>query len=103
KQGDNGSRELIEPILTESEEHVDWLETQLHLVGAVGIQNYLTEQMGEAEEEERDNSSTPETRSTRLQACCCPRSAEAGHVRSTCALRTTAPCRSHHAQPGGQA
>src|SRR5204863_3015695 len=26
---DNGTRELVEPILTESEEHVDWLETQL--------------------------------------------------------------------------
>jgi bacterioferritin len=48
---DNGSRELIEPILVESEEHVDWLETQLHLIEAVGIQNYLTEQMGTAEEE----------------------------------------------------
>src|SRR5947208_6130875 len=48
---DNGSRELIEPILVESEEHVDWLETQLGLIEAVGLQNYLTEQMGEDEEE----------------------------------------------------
>jgi bacterioferritin len=48
---DNGTRELIEPILTESEEHVDWLETQLHLIETVGIQNYLTEQMGKADEE----------------------------------------------------
>ena len=47
KLKDNGTRELLEPILTESEEHVDWLETQLDLVKAVGIQNYLTEQMGE--------------------------------------------------------
>jgi bacterioferritin len=47
KLKDNGSRELIEPILVESEEHVDWLETQLGLVDAVGLQNYLTEQMGE--------------------------------------------------------
>ena len=46
KQKDNGTRELLEPILTESEEHVDWLETQLDLIKAVGIQNYLTEQMG---------------------------------------------------------
>jgi bacterioferritin len=44
--GDNGSRELIEPILVESEEHVDWLETQLGLIEAVGLQNYLSEQMG---------------------------------------------------------
>jgi bacterioferritin len=47
---DNGTRDLIEPILAESEEHVDWLETQLHLIDSVGLQNYLTEQMGEDEE-----------------------------------------------------
>ena len=46
---DNGSRELIEPILVESEEHVDWLETQLSLIDAVGLQNYLQEQMGSEE------------------------------------------------------
>ena len=43
---DNGTRELVAPILTESEEHVDWLETQLGLIESVGLQNYLTEQMG---------------------------------------------------------
>jgi bacterioferritin len=48
---DNGTRELIEPILTESEEHVDWLETQLNLIDTVGLQNYLSEQMGEEEED----------------------------------------------------
>ena len=46
KLQDNGSRELVAPILVESEEHVDWLETQLALIDAVGLQNYLTEQMG---------------------------------------------------------
>ena len=51
KLNDHGTRDLLEPILMESEEHVDWLETQLGLIEAVGIQNYLTEQMGEAEEE----------------------------------------------------
>jgi bacterioferritin len=42
---DGGSRELMEKILVESEEHVDWLETQLGLIQDVGLQNYLTEQM----------------------------------------------------------
>jgi bacterioferritin len=51
KLKDNGTREILEPILTESEEHVDWLETQLHLIQAVGLQNYLTEQMGGHDEE----------------------------------------------------
>lgn len=46
KLKDHGTRDLIDPILTESEEHVDWLETQLGLIAAVGLQNYLTEQMG---------------------------------------------------------
>lgn len=49
---DNGSRELMEPILVESEEHAHWLESQLGLIQAVGLQNYLAEQIGaEAEEE----------------------------------------------------
>lgn len=47
KVKDNGTRELIDPILAESEEHVDWLETQIGLIEAIGLQNYLTEQMGE--------------------------------------------------------
>jgi bacterioferritin len=49
KVKDNGTRELLAPILEESEEHVDWLETQLHLIATVGLENYLTEQMGEGE------------------------------------------------------
>ena len=44
---DSGSRELLARILVESEEHVDWLETQLDLIKQVGIQNYLQSQMGE--------------------------------------------------------
>ena len=44
--GDNGTREVLEPILTESEEHVDWAETQLFRIEKVGIENYLSEQMG---------------------------------------------------------
>lgn len=48
---DNGTRELLAPILVESEEHVDWLETQLNLIATIGLENYLTEQMGEDEED----------------------------------------------------
>jgi bacterioferritin len=51
KLKDNGTREIIDPILAESEEHVDWLETQLGLIEAVGLQNYLQSQMGEGEGE----------------------------------------------------
>jgi len=43
---DSGTRELLEPILTESEESVNWLETQLSLIEKIGLDNYLTEQMG---------------------------------------------------------
>lgn len=47
---DGGSRELLEKILVESEEHVDWLETQLGLIDQVGLQNYLQSQMGDEPE-----------------------------------------------------
>jgi len=44
--GDNGSRELLESILTDEEEHLDWLEAQLDQIKQMGIQGYLTEQIG---------------------------------------------------------
>ncbi len=44
-----GSRELLEKILVESEEHVDWLETQIDLIQRLGLQNYLITQVGEEE------------------------------------------------------
>ena len=48
-EGDNGSAELLEEILQEEEEHVDWLEAQLTLVEQVGLQGYLAEQMKDKE------------------------------------------------------
>ena len=41
------SRELLEDILQDTEEHIDFLETQLGLVDQVGVQNYLQSQMSE--------------------------------------------------------
>lgn len=38
---DYNSRELFEAILESEEEHIDWLETQLGLIGQVGLANYL--------------------------------------------------------------
>ena len=50
QENDGGSRVLLEEILVESEEHVDWLEAQLDLIEKMGIENYLTTQVGEEEE-----------------------------------------------------
>lgn len=46
KLKDGGTRELLESILVNSEDHVDWLETQIGLIQAVGLQNYLSEKLG---------------------------------------------------------
>ena len=47
--GDNNSRHLLEEILEEEEEHVDWLEAQHALIEQVGLQNYLAQQIKEGE------------------------------------------------------
>ncbi len=43
--GDNGTRALLESILTDEENHIDWLEAQLDQIEQMGIENYLTEQV----------------------------------------------------------
>lgn len=49
---DNGSRDLFVQLLKDEEEHVDWLEAQMHQIRELGYERYLTMQMGENEEEE---------------------------------------------------
>lgn len=46
-KGDNGTRELLEKILQNEEDGIDWLEAQLHLVKDLGKERYLAEQLHE--------------------------------------------------------
>ena len=48
---DNGSKEVMEKILVQSEESIHWAEAQLYLIDKAGLQNYLAMQMGTADEE----------------------------------------------------
>ena len=47
---DNGSRDLFVQLLKDEEDHVDWLEAQVHQMKELGYERYLSMQMGELEE-----------------------------------------------------
>ena len=42
-KGDNGTRELLADRLVDEESHADWLESQLHVIDKVGVENYLAQ------------------------------------------------------------
>jgi bacterioferritin len=45
--GDNATRALLESILKDEEDHIDWLEAQLDQIKQMGIQNYLAQQISD--------------------------------------------------------
>jgi bacterioferritin len=47
-EGDDASRELFARLLKDEEEHVDWLEAQLHQIKEIGYERYLAQQIREA-------------------------------------------------------
>jgi bacterioferritin len=47
EEGDEASREFLAGSLLEEEEHMDWLETELSLIGSLGEANYLAQQLSD--------------------------------------------------------
>ena len=45
EEGDNVSEQLVEDILKSEEEHTDWLEEQLRLIDALGVESYMQTQV----------------------------------------------------------
>jgi bacterioferritin len=43
--GDNGTRDMLEKMLREEEQHADWLETQQEAIKQIGVEQYLAEQL----------------------------------------------------------
>ena len=41
REGDYISREVLEDILENEEEHIDWLEAQFELIKRMGLENYI--------------------------------------------------------------
>jgi bacterioferritin len=42
---DDATRELLEHIVVDEEQHIDWIETQFHQIREVGYENYLAQQI----------------------------------------------------------
>ena len=42
--GDDASRDLFSKLLKDEEEHVDWLEAQVHQIKEMGYERYLSNQ-----------------------------------------------------------
>ena len=51
QKGDNTTRQILDEILKEEEHHIDWLESQLHLIKTIGLENYLAQKLGETPSE----------------------------------------------------
>jgi bacterioferritin len=47
EEADNVSRDLFEQLLKDEEDHVDWLEAQLHQIKEMGYERYLSQQIRE--------------------------------------------------------
>jgi bacterioferritin len=45
EEGDNGTRDLLESILKDEEDHLDWLEAQIFQIEKMGLSLYLVEQL----------------------------------------------------------
>lgn len=45
EEGDFGTREILERLVLGEEDHLDWIDTQLHAIGDIGIERYLQSQL----------------------------------------------------------